>query len=69
MVNIKNLKILKYHTFSKKLAIITMCSKCGSKDEKIYKEEEAIKILKILGLINNKEQYQKHGSKKNKSRS
>ena len=69
MVNIKNLKILKYHIFSKKLAIITIGSKCGSKDEKIYKEEEAIKILKILGLINNKEQYQEHSWKKNKSRS
>ena len=31
---------------------------CGSEDEKIFKEEESIEILKILGLINNIEKYQ-----------
>ena len=30
-----------------------ICSKCKNEDEKILKEEESIKILKILGLIKN----------------
>ena len=34
-------------------------SKCGHKYEKIFKEEESIKALKILGLINDIEEYQK----------
>ena len=28
-----------------------ICSKCKNEDEKIFKEEESIEILKILGLI------------------
>ena len=35
------------------------CSKCNNKDEKIFKEEESIEILKMLCLINNIEEYQK----------
>ena len=35
-----------------------ICSKCVSKDEKIFKEEESIEILKILCLISNIGQYQ-----------
>ena len=31
----------------------SICKKCGSEDEKTFKEEESIYILKILGLINN----------------
>ena len=30
-----------------------ICSKCKNEDEKIFKEEESIEILKILGLIEN----------------
>ena len=45
MVNLKNLKTLKYHTFSKKAFLSILCGKCGSKDEKIFKEEN----FKILG--------------------
>ena len=30
-----------------------MCDKCGSKHKRNFKDEESIKILKILGLINN----------------
>ena len=30
----------------------SICNKCGSGDEKIFKEEESIEIIKILGLIN-----------------
>ena len=39
--------------------------------KKIFKEEESIEILKILGLINNTEEYQKiynHVWRKHKSR-
>ena len=34
-----------------------ICSKCGSKDENISKDEESIKILKIISLINNLEKF------------
>ena len=36
----------------KTLGLSSFCSKCGNND-KTLKEEESIKILKILGLINN----------------
>ena len=60
-INIENLKNLKYHIFSKKkkLSISIVYSKRGYEYEKIFKEEESIEILKILGLINNVEEYQK----------
>ena len=32
--------------------------KCGSKDEKIFKEEELIETLKVLDFIKNMEEYQ-----------
>ena len=35
----------------------TFYSKCGSKNEQIFKEEELIKMLKIFGLTDNIEQY------------
>ena len=35
-----------------------ICSKCGSKDEKIFKEEKPTELLKILSLISNIEKYQ-----------
>ena len=50
----RNSKTLKYHIFSKKTLLF-----CVSKDEKVFKEEESTKILKILELINNIEEYQK----------
>ena len=28
-----------------------ICSKCKNEDEKIFKEEDLIEILKILGLV------------------
>ena len=46
-INIESLKKLKYHLFFKK-------------EESIFKDEESIEILKVLGLINNKEEYQKY---------
>ena len=30
-----------------------ICSKCKKEDEKIFKEEDSIETLKILGLIEN----------------
>ena len=50
LTNIKNLKKLKYHTF-KKTVVSIICGKCKNEDEKLFKEEKSIKILKILGLI------------------
>ena len=37
----------------KTLLLSSMCNKRGSEDEKIFKEEESIDILKIIGLIEN----------------
>ena len=45
----KNLKIS--CIFEKTLALSIICSKCENDNEKIFKEEEPIDILKILGLI------------------
>ena len=54
MVNIENLKTLKYHIFSrKKMFLFIICDKCGSENEKIFKEKESVEILKILCLIKN----------------
>ena len=58
-INIENLKKLKYHIFLKKaLSISVVYSKCEHEYEKMFKEE-SIKILRILGLINNIEEQQK----------
>ena len=51
--NIKNIKTLKSHILEKTLLLSIICSKCDSKDEKIFKEKELIEILKILNLTNN----------------
>ena len=48
--SVKKLKSLKHHIFVIKL-LSSICNKCESEDEKIFKEEESIEILKILGLI------------------
>ena len=45
----KNLKIS--HIFEKTLVLSIICSKCENDNEKIFKEEEPIEILKILSLI------------------
>ena len=37
----------------KKTVLFIIYIKCGSKDEKIFKEEESIEILEILCLIDN----------------
>ena len=46
------------YLFEKTLVLSIICSKCKTEDEKISKEE-SIKILKILALINNVEEYEK----------
>ena len=47
------------YIFKTTLSFSIVYSKCGHEYEKIFKEEESIKILKILGLIGNIEEYQK----------
>ena len=39
--------------FDKTSVLFIICNKCGREDEKIYKEEELIEILKVLVLIKN----------------
>ena len=47
----KNPKIS--YIFEKTLVLSITCSKCRKEDEKMFKEEESIEILKILGLFEN----------------
>ena len=47
----KNPKIS--YNFAKTLVLSIICSKCENEDEKIFKEEESIEILKVLSLIKN----------------
>ena len=49
----KEFKQPKIYICDKTLLLSSICKKCGSEDEKIFKEEESIEILKIIGLINN----------------
>ena len=53
--NIENL-IIPY-IFYDKLVFSVIWNKCGSKDETIFKGKESTEISKILGLINNTEEY------------
>ena len=41
------------YLLEKTLALSIICSKCKNEDEKLFKEEESIETLKILGLIEN----------------
>ena len=54
----KNPKASNIFEKKKYFSLSIICSKCGNEDEKIFKEEESIVILKILGLIINIEKYQ-----------
>ena len=47
--NYKNPKIS--YIFEKTLVLSITCSKCKRDDEKMFKEEESIEILKIVGLV------------------
>ena len=45
------------YLLEKTLVLSIICGNCMNEDEKIFKEEESIEILKIHGLINNIEKY------------
>ena len=47
----KNPKIS--YIFEKTLVLSIICSKCKTEDEKMFKEEESIEILQVLGLSKN----------------
>ena len=51
VIIIKNQKTLTYRTIFEKTVLSMICSKCENGNEKIFKVEEAIEILKILDLI------------------
>ena len=73
VINIENSrkKTKVSYILKKKLSLSIVYSKCGHEYQKIFKEEESINILKILGLNNNIEEYQKiynHVWRKHKSR-
>ena len=54
MVSIENFKTLEHHIFlKKKLVLSIIWSKSYNEDEKTFKEEESITILKIIGLMKN----------------
>ena len=59
-MNKENLEKTKISYILKKtLSLSILYSKCGHEYEKAFKEKESIGILKVLGLINNIEEYQK----------
>ena len=41
------------YLLEKTLVLAIICSKCKNEDEKMFKEEKSIEILKILGLTEN----------------
>ena len=41
------------YILEKILALSIICSKCKYEDEKVFKEDDSLEILKILGLIEN----------------
>ena len=47
------------YIYKKTLSLSIVYSKCGHEYEKIFKEGESFEMLKIIGLINNIEKYQK----------
>ena len=56
----RKLEKLKISYLLEKIFLSILLSKSKNEDEKIYKQEESVnEILKILGLINDIEEYQK----------
>ena len=47
----KNLKTS--YIFEKTVVLCIVCSKCKNEDEKMFKEEESVQLIKYLGLIKN----------------
>ena len=41
------------HILERTLVLSTICSKSKNEDEKLFKEEESVEILKIFGLFEN----------------
>ena len=41
------------YIFEETLVFSIICSMCENEDEKIFKEEKSMEILKIIGLIEN----------------
>ena len=39
------------HLLQKTLVLSIICSKCKNEDEKLFKEEELVEILKTPGLV------------------
>ena len=60
VTSIENLKYIKYRTSCQTLVLSIICGKCINEDEKVFKEEKSIEILKILGVIRNMEEYWKN---------
>ena len=50
---IENSKNLKNHASNKRLALSFSCGQRKNEDEKLFKEQESIEILKTLDLIEN----------------
>ena len=42
-----------WYLLEKTLLLTITCSKCKDEDEKMFKEEDSVEVLKILGLIEN----------------
>ena len=42
-----------WYLLEKTLLLTIICSKCKDEDEKMFKEEDSVEVLKILGLIEN----------------
>ena len=50
-------KLKMSYLLEKTSVLSIICSKYKKEDEKIFKKEESVEILKILGIINNIEKY------------
>ena len=50
---------ISYISKKKTLSLSIVYSKCSHEYEKIFKEKESIEIFKIIGLVNNIEEYEK----------
>ena len=46
--------------FQKTLNLSIVYRKCGHEHKRVFKEQQSIEILKIIGLINNIEEYQEY---------
>ena len=49
----RKLKNPKIYVFNETLVVSVICGKCGNNNDTIFKIEESIEILQILGLIYN----------------